>query len=253
MVVGVLVATFGLALGIVLYRTFDGIAPLVDGARIGPATTVVDGYVASFLLEAGDGQVVLIDAGQEEDAAPILAALRRAGHDADDVTAVLLTHGHSDHRGGLGRFPNAALYAHEDELPLLRGEVSARGPVTQLSGRQAPLRIQHPVRDGQELTLGALHVRALHVPGHTAGSLAWLVDDVLFMGDNGHSMQNGDIEPAPWIFTDDTSQNRDSLAALAERVDALSVPVETLVFSHSAPLSGTAPLTAFAARHRARR
>ncbi len=238
------IAVFALGVGVAVWHAFDGIGPLEDGRVVGPATTVVDGYTASFILDAGGGSIVLIDAGQDETAKPILDALARAGHDESDVVAILLTHGHSDHRAGVGRFPNARVYAHEDELPLLRGEVRARGLVPWFSGRAEPLEPTDIVRDGDTMTIGTLSIRVFHVPGHTAGSVAWLVNDTLFMGDAAGSTEDGELEPSPWVFTDDRDMDEASLMALPDRLERAGAHPTLLVFSHSAPLEPSA-LTAW--------
>ena len=238
----------GSTIGVALYVTFDGVAPLEDGRRVGPAVTVVDGYVACYLLDAGDGTVALIDACADPEGVALLAALDRAGRGPRDVVAVLMTHGHADHRGGIPLFERARIYAHQDELPLLRGEVAAQGPIPQLDGRMAPVAVSDVVHDGDELTIGALRVRVFHLPGHTAGSVAYRVDDTLFLGDNAHGMETGEMEPAPWVFSDDVDANVASLRALPARLDEAGVVVARLVFGHSAPLEGREPLWDFASR-----
>lgn len=247
LIVGAVVLLFGAALGTVLYATFEDVEDPVDGARVGPATTVVDGYVACFVLEAGDRTVVLIDACEDLEATALRETLARMGYAPGDVSAVLLTHGHGDHRGGLVHFPEARVFAHEDELPLLRGETRAEGPIPWLSGHAAPLEVTDPVRDGESFEIGELHVKVFHVPGHTPGSVAWLVGETLFLGDSATSVETGALEPSPWVFTGDTEQNRRSLRALAAELETANAEVERLVFSHAAPLRGLEPLRDFAA------
>lgn len=242
----------GLAIAAVLYATFDGVPEPTDGERVGPAVTVVDGYVAAFVLDAGDGTVVLIDAGQDPDAAPIVRALARMDRRPEDVTAILLTHGHEDHRGGVARFPRARIYAHEDEIPLLAGEVAADGPIPRLSGRADPLRVTHPVRDGEVIALGELEAQAFHLPGHTRGSVAWWIGGTLFLGDSATSLDTGELAPSPWVFSDDTARNRASLAALPDRLAAAGREVRLSVFSHAAPVRGMEPLRELADACRSR-
>jgi glyoxylase-like metal-dependent hydrolase (beta-lactamase superfamily II) len=128
---GVAGALLGLGgmLALVLYLTFSGVVALSDGERVGPSVAVVDGTVASHLIELGDGRVALVDCGSAKDAQPILSALRKLGYERKDVVALFLTHGHGDHRGGIQIFSNATVYAHREELPLLEGKVRARGPL----------------------------------------------------------------------------------------------------------------------------
>ncbi|NIS37493.1 MAG: MBL fold metallo-hydrolase, partial [Actinobacteria bacterium] len=70
------------------------------GDRVGVGITVDDGYVTCHLVEVGDGKVALVDACVSEDGSAIISELEEAGHAPEDVVAILLTHGHADHRGG---------------------------------------------------------------------------------------------------------------------------------------------------------
>jgi glyoxylase-like metal-dependent hydrolase (beta-lactamase superfamily II) len=244
-VVGAIFGTFALAFGVLMMVTFWGVDDPVGGERVGVATTIDDGYVTCHFVEGDDGSVVLIDACVSDDAAAILAALEGAEHGPEAVTAILLTHGHADHRGGVAAFEDAELYAHRDELPLLRGEVRPRGPLPWWSGLAEPLEVT-PVDDGEELELGGgISARAIHMPGHTSGSVAWLIGDTLFLGDAGVSRRSR-VSGDPWVFSDDVDAAKRTLAALPSRLDAEGIDPEWLVFSHSAPLRGMEPLREFA-------
>src|SRR5688572_2052033 len=136
--------------------TFSGMKPLEDGAALpGGARVVADGFTSAVVLEAGEGKVALVDAGVDPAGTAVLAELGRRGLGADDVVAILLTHGHGDHVAGCPLFSNATTYAHRDELPLLRGEVRARSPVAPLVGRN-DARCPNLVGlgDGDEVPLG---------------------------------------------------------------------------------------------------
>jgi glyoxylase-like metal-dependent hydrolase (beta-lactamase superfamily II) len=245
-VIGGPIALFWAVVGIVLWLTFDGVSALEDGEELGPAVRVVDGYVSCFLLDDGEGGIVLLDVCEDPDATALRAALTARGKSVTDVRAILLSHGHHDHRGGLGHFPGAHIYAHEAELPLLEGEVAAQGPIPQLSGRMAAVGVDTALTDGTELTLGALEVRVFHLPGHTDGSVAYLVDDILFVADNAHAMDDGTLEAAPWVFSDDQAENRASLRALARRLRDEAHAVAHTVPSHSGSLPGRTALDALA-------
>jgi len=242
-----IVALMGLAFGALMTATFWGIVDPEDGQQVGVGVTIHDGYVSCHYIEAGHGTVVLIDACVDEEAEAITAALAAAGRAPADVSAILLTHGHADHRAGVHAFPNAQIYAHRDELPLLRGETRSRGPIPWMSGHAEPLEAI-PVDDGEVVELGQVSARALHLPGHTPGSVAWLVGDTLFLGDAAASIDAEYVSGAPWVFTDDVDENRRTLAALPGRMDAEGLTADWLVFSHSAPLRGMERLLDFTAR-----
>jgi hydroxyacylglutathione hydrolase len=111
-----------------------------------------------------DDQAVVVDPGE---AAPVLQALAREGL---TLAAILVTHHHADHVGGVAELraaTGAAVFgpARED-IPL---------PFT-------------PVMAGEPLALLGQHVEVFDVPGHTAGHVAYFLPDaqpspVLFSGD----------------------------------------------------------------------
>ena len=90
----VLVAVIGV--GALVWVTFGNNKPMVDGADAGGGRAVKDGYVFSYVVYAGQQQVVLIDAGFDPEAKTILAELKRRNLTPDNVKAVFLTHGHPD-------------------------------------------------------------------------------------------------------------------------------------------------------------
>lgn len=110
--------------------------------------------------------------------------------------------------------------------------------------------ITHPAKDGDVIALGNAQIRVFAVPGHTAGSAAYLVNEVSFMGDSADAGTSGEVQGAPWVFSDSQTQNRSLLVALAHRLEADGTPVKALAFAHSGVLTeGLGPLTAFAKKN----
>lgn len=109
------------------------------------------------------GAVLVVDPGEPE---PVLAAIDRAGGRLD---AVLCTHHHWDHVGALGalieRFRSAKVYAHHRDASRIDGVTNTLG-------------------HDEGFVVGERAVRALHVPAHTAGALAFVLDErAVFTGD----------------------------------------------------------------------
>ena len=125
------------------------------------------------LPERDDG--VLIDPGAEPDVIKAAVSDRK-------IAAILLTHGHYDHIGALGAFPDVPVYLHErDALMLTDNEMNA-GASSGFS--LPPLRqMPHFVHEGDTLPLAGMTFAVLHLPGHTGGSVGYAVKDVLFSGD----------------------------------------------------------------------
>jgi len=125
-----------------------------------PIPCLEDNY--AYLLDDGSGELAIVDASE---GAPVLAAVERT---KGRLTAVLATHHHHDHVGGnedvVARHPGVRVYGYESD----RGRIPSQ---TEYLG------------DGQTFTWGKTAVRALHIPGHTLGAVAYVLDDAVFTGD----------------------------------------------------------------------
>jgi hydroxyacylglutathione hydrolase len=117
------------------------------------------GYV---LLKAGSKRAVVVDASEAE---PIERALEKLGV---ELGAVLATHHHMDHVGG-----NAELAARRPGLRVF-GHASDRGRIPAQTDF-----LEH----GQTFEVEGISLRALHIPGHTLGAVAYVTDDAVFTGD----------------------------------------------------------------------
>lgn len=116
-----------------------------------------DNYV--WALHTGPGQVALVDPG---DAEPVIAYLEKSGL---TPTAILITHHHGDHTGGVARLVE-------------RWPVPVYGPV-----RRTFHQLNRAVHEGDELTLGEVRLRVLETPGHTRDHICYLATGALFCGD----------------------------------------------------------------------
>jgi glyoxylase-like metal-dependent hydrolase (beta-lactamase superfamily II) len=106
------------------------------------------------------------------------------------------------------------------------------------------------VREGDTIMVGEVPIRVFAVPGHTAGSAAYLVNGVLFLGDAADTNDAGVISGSPWIFSDSQGQDRASLVHLAQVLQQEHANVKALAFAHSGVrVEGLAPLVAFAQRN----
>jgi hydroxyacylglutathione hydrolase len=121
-----------------------------------------------YILKAGE-EATVIDPGAEDER--LLRAL--AGH---RLRYILLTHAHPDHLGGVPRlkreFPGASLLLHGADLEGLRWFLPQLEPDGLLE-------------EGTTLRLGKEELRVLHTPGHSPGSVVFMLtgDGRLFVGD----------------------------------------------------------------------
>ena len=108
------------------------------------------------------------------DAGEILKVIRA---DGNALTAILLTHAHFDHTGGVAgleeAFPGTPVYVHRAETETAQPDIfpPLPGDVLRFYG------------DGDHVAVGGLDVAVLHTPGHSKGSVVLRCGDVLFTGD----------------------------------------------------------------------
>lgn len=192
--------------------------------------------VNSYLVVTDDG-VTVIDAGLPGYWRLLEAELEGLGRSLDDVRALVLTHGDTDHIGfaaRLAREKGIAAYVHEADVPRARLEVkkpsSGWGPVKirplagflWYSARHGGLRIPpatqvHTLADGDVLDVPG-SPRIIHTPGHTPGSVAVHVPgvDAVFLGDTftTRNVLTGATGPKPAPFTLEPGQAVSSLDRL---------------------------------------
>jgi hydroxyacylglutathione hydrolase len=215
-----------------------GLKPMLGGevASEPHVTRVLSGHSSAYIVRGSNDEVVLIDAGMEEDGGNIHATLRQMGLSASAVKAIFVTHGHIDHAAGAYLFADAVVYAHSDEHSFLRGETSGEGITGRLAGKLPKSQAVHNSRlklisDGESIAVAGLTVRAHAIPGHTNGSMAYQVGDVIFMGDAMYFDVHNQVQLPPPIITPKQKFATQSLVASIKKLQAQDIKV--VVPSHS--------------------
>ncbi|WP_327287697.1 MBL fold metallo-hydrolase [Streptomyces sp. NBC_01198] len=197
----------------------------------------------AYLLRRGSG-AVLVDTGIAGQGKVLTEALRDWGLDRESLTHVILTHWHPDHAGSaaeLAEWPNARIWAHRSDAPIIRGDGygsipalshAEEGLYAHISGSipdAPPSRVDRELDDDE--ILDAIDARVLSTPGHTDGSIAlhFPNDSVLFTGDIATEHQ-GQVILGP--FNLDRPQAGASFRRFAD------IDVNTVCFGHGQPLSG---------------
>jgi len=248
LIVGIVIGLLVIGAVAVIASSFTGRQAITDGFEINGIRIVKDGIVSVAFVPIGAGEVALIDAGNDKSGKAVLAELARRQLGRDAVKAILITHGHADHTAAILLFPGAQVMALAPDVPLVEGRAGAHGPVTRfMPVSPTGVKVTRALQDGETVMLEQVPVRVFAVPGHTAGSAAYLINGVLFLGDAADASSSGEIKPSTWIFSDSQAQDRASLVRLDQRLKQDGSDVTAIAFAHSGVLvKGLAPLTAFA-------
>jgi hydroxyacylglutathione hydrolase len=129
----------------------------------------------TYLLADGQGgPAFFIDAG-----GPVAPLIEAAGRLALTPTHVLLTHHHFDHVSEVAalreRWPDLQVLISARERELMDAQAAGSGAAEASASQADGASSMGTIEAGETLGFGALEVRALHTPGHTAGMLSFLV------------------------------------------------------------------------------
>ena len=199
------------------------------------------------------GRLTLIDAGMPGYWRQLEPALRELGAGLSDVEAIVLTHSHVDHtgfaenlrsaagarvhvhaqdeNGGARKFPPLHLYWRPASWPLLLEGLR--------NGLLATPQVKETTTFGDDQILPVPgKPRVLHLPGHTAGNCALLLDDagVVFTGDGLVTLDPYRGKQGPSLMLDGVNENPAQARASLDRLRGLGT--RTLLPGHGEPWQG---------------
>jgi metallo-beta-lactamase class B len=162
----------------------EEVAPGVYMADLSPS--------AVYVIDTTDG-LVLVDSGLDADAGPLIHTVSGWGLDLSRLRKILLTHVHGDHSQGAQRLrelTGAQVYVGRGDADVLRagapreaffGKMEMAGVVLH------PTAVDVELSGDESIEVGDAHFRALATPGHTPGSICYVMargrQRVLFTGD----------------------------------------------------------------------
>jgi glyoxylase-like metal-dependent hydrolase (beta-lactamase superfamily II) len=195
--------------------------PVPFAAAGGPANV--------YAIEEAGGGLLLFDSGLGTDVAreALEAGFRAAGRRFDEVTRIVVSHGHVDHYGGARTVQEAhggelPVFAHPADIPKIaeggwrwRDQAPRYGAYLARLGVPAEILLAvakegergfgmarrlaevHPLGEGEVLRTKHLALEVLHMPGHTPGLLcAYDPTTRLFVSDD-HLLEH--VSPNPLI------------------------------------------------------
>ncbi|MFL5346232.1 MAG: MBL fold metallo-hydrolase [Hyalangium sp.] len=196
--------------------------------------TPVESSTNAFLINTGT-KLVLVDTGAGNLFGPTLgklqANLKAAGYQPEQIDAVLITHLHPDHQGGLMAgdklaFPNATVHMAKAEADywlsadnMKKAPADAQPMFQQTTAMLTPYKTANKIKTFEADTELVPGIKAMATPGHTPGHTVYVVESkgqkLMLWGDLMHLAAVQFADPSVTIQFD-----TDSKAAAAQRKKA---------------------------------
>jgi len=160
--------------------------PLSNVTRIAPGAWQIshpflgeNEIIGSYLL-AGQNELVIIDPGPGSMVESLLASIREAGFDPQEVTHILITHVHLDHAGSAGtlvrQLPKAQVYTHKKGAPHLLDTTKVVASASRIYGERmkllwgeiesTPQERLSIIEGGDILNIAGRRLEVHYTPGH---------------------------------------------------------------------------------------
>lgn len=148
----------------------------------------VNGYPVGYMgtncflvTDKESGKRFIVDPGEYDHSLKKLLSNVERG----EIEYILLTHGHFDHIMGVRAVKEnygGKIVIHEKDADCFANDEKSLISHFGFDGK-LPEKADISVKDGDKLPFADGEIEVLHTPGHTEGSVCYLIDDLLFSGD----------------------------------------------------------------------
>lgn len=190
-----------------MYLEARKMSPLDTQKIIENVYAIKNKNVNMFLIK-GDDTYIAVDAGSDLNL--VRQTMQALTIDPLKVKAVFLTHSDADHVAALGLFTNAKIYISKAEEQMIKGKASRFKVIHNKNILNYEL-----LDDNQAIKFPGLKVKSIATPGHTPGSMCYVVNDAyLFVGD-AMSIKSGEADSYYDLFNMDADMAIQSITKLA--------------------------------------
>jgi hydroxyacylglutathione hydrolase len=185
----------------------------IPTSQIAPDVYAVRTKYVIFYICKDDRYILCIDAGLGVSA--IKKEMKKIQISPEAITHIFLTHSDQDHVAGVKIFSNAKIYISKLEEPLMNGTIKR----SRLTRNSKLVRDYETLSDGDIIKLRSIEVKAISTPGHTIGSMSYLINNhLLFVGDAIH-LKKDKATTCVKLMNMDTRLQKESLKKLAQLKD----------------------------------
>ena len=151
--------------------------PVIQPAKIFDNVYAIGNVgTVAYVIQTSAGLMMIDALGANQVESDLLPGFTKLGLDPAQVKTILVAHGHADHFGGSAYFQQkfgSKVYVSAADWTLMETPPRGRGPGAPPPA--APPKRDVELRDGESVTLGNITVRAVAVPGHTPGSMGFII------------------------------------------------------------------------------
>jgi glyoxylase-like metal-dependent hydrolase (beta-lactamase superfamily II) len=176
---------------------------------------------AIYLINFG-GHAAIVDSGCGKAANKLLKNIRDCGAEPGKIEYLLITHCHFDHTGGAKFLKDelqCQIVAHELDAPFLEYGDSVVTAASWYGSRILPFAVDRKLSGSEEdIELGGRIIRAVHIPGHSPGSVVYLTESCgnrVMFGQDVH----GPLDPS--LLSDQEDYQRSLKLLLSLEADIL--------------------------------
>ncbi len=197
----------------VVFFTWFNLKAQSEGKTMNPSPSKIlvdsvicigDGMVNFYLIKENE-KFIAFDAGN--DIEKIQNELKDLNVNCQKVEAVFLTHSDQDHVAALKLFDKAKVYLSKEEETMVNGSKTR----IFIFHNKLPVKEYSTLNNREVIKIGNAQIEGILVPGHTPGSMCYMVNNRWLFSGDAFSLRNDKIEASNDFFNMDTKQSLKSL------------------------------------------
>ena len=190
----------------------------IETCKLADGLFVLRVGIVNMFIYKDKNNTIAIDASYETP--ELIDEFKKINIDPLSITHLFLTHSDIDHAGSYGIFKNAQVYLGKEEKQMIDGSTAR---IAGIYLNPEILNTCNFLSDSDEIAAGNISIRAISTPGHTPGSMCYLIDEsLLFTGDT-LILKGEKVFPFYNSFNMNTEQQKLSIKKLSalEKVSAI--------------------------------